>query len=108
VKRIVLADNMEVLPTIPSGSAALIYIDPPFNTGKEQRRVRLRTVRDEKSGDRKGFQGKKYRSVRVGSLAFDDRFDDFLDFLEPRLVEAKRVLSPTGSFFLHIDFREVH
>lgn len=108
MKRIVLADNLDVLPTIPSGTVDLIYIDPPFNTGKEQRRIRLRTVRDEERGDRTGFQGKRYRSVKVASLAFGDRFDDFLEFLEPRLVEAKRVLSPTGSFFLHMDCREVH
>lgn len=108
IRRIVLADNLEYLKTIPSGSVHLIYIDPPFNTGKRQSRIRLRTIRDDEHGDRTGFQGRRYRSIRIGSLAFEDRFDDFLCFLEPRLLEAKRVLAPYGSFFLHIDYREVH
>lgn len=108
MKRIVLADNLDYLPTIPTGSVDLIYIDPPFNTGKEQRRTRLQTIRDDEHGDRTGFQGRRYRSVQVASLAFRDRFDDFLEFLAPRLEEARRVLAPTGSFFLHIDYREVH
>jgi site-specific DNA-methyltransferase (adenine-specific) len=107
VNRIILADNMAVLPTIPDGSVALIYIDPPFNTGKVQRRTRIRTVRDD-AGDRVGFGGRKYRTIEVGTKAFADQFDDFLAFLEPRLREAYRILSPTGSFFLHIDYREVH
>ena len=106
--RIVLGDNMDVLPGIEDGAAALIYIDPPFNTGKAQRRERLRTVRDDQGGDRTGFQGRRYRTVRLGAQSFDDVFDDFLAFLEPRLVEAYRILSPTGSFFLHIDYREAH
>ncbi len=108
MNRIVLGDNMDVLPSIEDGAAALIYVDPPFNTGKAQRRERLRTVRDDEHGDRTGFQGKRYRTVRLGSQSFDDVFDDFLTFLEPRLAEAHRILSPTGSFFLHIDYREAH
>ncbi|WP_419920044.1 DNA-methyltransferase [Candidatus Poriferisocius sp.] len=85
----------------------LIYIDPPFNTGRTQSRVRLKTVRDV-DGDRTGFQGKRYKTTRLGSLSFEDSFDDFMAFLEPRLSEAYRLLSPAGSFFLHIDYREVH
>ncbi len=108
MQKIILADNLEVLPTLPDGSVDLVYIDPPFNTGREQRRTRLRTVRDDERGDRTGFQGKRYRSVAQGSLAFEDRFDDFLAFLEPRLVEARRLLAPTGALFFHIDYREVH
>ncbi|MFQ6096808.1 MAG: DNA methyltransferase, partial [Armatimonadota bacterium] len=106
--RIILADNMDVLPTIADGSVDLIYIDPPFNTGKIQQRTRIRALRDEEGGDRTGFQGKRYRTLALGTKAFADYFDDFLSFLEPRLLEAHRVLSPTGSFFLHMDFREVH
>jgi len=86
----------------------LIYIDPPFNTGKVQQRTRLRTVRDEQNGDRVGFGGRKYRTEERGRLAFADCFDDFLAFLEPRLREGYRVLRPTGSFFLHLDYREAH
>jgi len=106
--RIVLADNLTFLRNEPSDSHALIYIDPPFNTGKKQARNQLEVVRDEENGDRTGFQGKRYRSVKLGSASFDDIFDDFIGFLEPRLVEAYRVLKEDGSLFLHIDYREAH
>ena len=108
VNRIDLGDNLNVLPHIEDEAASLIYIDPPFNTGKVQRRERLRTVRDEVGGDRSGFQGRRYRTVKLGTLAFPDVFEDFLAFIEPRLQEAYRILSSHGSFFLHIDYREVH
>ena len=108
MRRIILADNMDVLPSIPDGSVNLIYIDPPFNTGKVQERTRIKTVRDEKSGDRVGFKGRKYRTEKLGTQAFEDAFEDFLNFLEPRLLEAHRILAADGSLFLHIDYREVH
>ena len=108
MNRIVLADNMDVLPAIPDGAARLIYIDPPFNTGKTQRNERLRTVRDEGGGDRAGFGGRRYRTLKLGSRSFADAFDDFLEFIEPRLIEAHRILAPDGSLFLHIDYRESH
>jgi site-specific DNA-methyltransferase (adenine-specific) len=107
VGRVVLADNLDVLPTLPSNSVDLIYVDPPFNTGKVQRRKRIRATRDAQ-GDRVGFQGRRYHSEEIASGSFRDRFDDFLHFLEPRLIEARRILSPYGCFFLHIDYREVH
>ena len=106
--RIILADNLGILPGIESGSVPLIYIDPPFNTGREQRRTRLRTERDEAGGDRVGFGGRRYRSTALGSHAFADLFDDFLGFIEPRLLELHRVLSAAGSLFFHIDYREAH
>jgi site-specific DNA-methyltransferase (adenine-specific) len=100
-------DNLRVLAAMPPGSFDLIYIDPPFNTGRIQRRTQLRTVRAV-NGDRTGFAGKRYASKAVGSKAFADTFDDYLAFLEPRLLEAKRVLRTTGSLFVHLDAREVH
>jgi site-specific DNA-methyltransferase (adenine-specific) len=105
--RIVLAENLAFLQTLPSASVPLIYIDPPFNTGKQQRLVRLRTTRDE-AGDRSGFNGRRYRSEPGEQKSFADTFGDYLWFLEPRLIEARRVLAPEGSFFLHLDPREVH
>ncbi len=105
---IVFGDNLEYLRTMPDGIVDLIYIDPPFNTGKKQARRTLRTVRDEESGDRVGFKGQRYRTIHVGSSEYNDSFDDYLGFLEPRLSEARRVLKPNGSFFLHVDYREVH
>jgi site-specific DNA-methyltransferase (adenine-specific) len=104
---IVHGDNLPILETIPTSSVDLIYIDPPFNTGKTQTRQRIATIRDDE-GDRTGFGGKRYRTVRIGSTGYDDSFDDYLGFLRPRLVEAHRVLKATGSLFFHIDYREVH
>lgn len=90
-----------------AGSVDLIYVDPPFNTGIRQGRLRLKTVRSER-GDRVGFGGRRYRTIRLGSSAFADRFDDYAAFLRPRLAEARRVLAPHGSIYVHLDYREVH
>lgn len=108
--RIHFADNLEVLRGLPDASVDLIYIDPPFNTGKVQARHRLRTQRvaPEEGGDRVGYKGQTYRSTVLSSLRFGDLFPDYLGFLEPRLTEAHRVLAPTGSLYLHLDYREVH
>ena len=100
-------DNLPILRSMVPQSVDLIYTDPPFNTGKKQARTQLRTVRDP-SGDRTGFKGQRYRSIKLASRAFDDDFDDYLAFLEPRLIEAHRVLRDSGSLYLHLDYREVH
>ncbi|MCA8942841.1 MAG: site-specific DNA-methyltransferase [Planctomycetes bacterium] len=105
--RIVLADNLAVLPEVADASVDLVYIDPPFNTGKTQRRTRTRAVRDA-SGGHTGFHGARYRKVELGESRYTDRFDDFQAFLRPRLEHAHRILAPHGSFFLHIDYREAH
>ncbi len=100
-------DNLHVLQQLPAESFDLIYIDPPFNTGKVQSRSRISTVRDE-DGDRTGFQGKRYKTAKLGAMEYKDVFDDYLAFIEPRMVEARRVLKNNGSLFFHIDYREVH
>ena len=100
-------DNLEVTRQFPDESFGLIYIDPPFNTGRSQSRTRIKTVQDE-AGDRVGFQGRRYRTTVVGSSSYADSFDDYLTFLVPRLEEAFRLLTADGSFFLHLDYREVH
>lgn len=102
-----LGDNLAVLSAFADGSFDLIYIDPPFNTGRTQARTQIRTVRDPE-GDRKGFKGQRYRTVRIGTRAYGDTFTDYLGFLEPRLEEARRLLKADGSLFFHIDYREVH
>jgi site-specific DNA-methyltransferase (adenine-specific) len=103
-----LGDNLEVIRRFPSAAFDLIYIDPPFNTGKRQRRTQLRTELAD-DGDRVGWSEKRYRTTRLASRWFADAFgDDYLAFLEPRLEEAHRLLAPDGSFFLHLDYREVH
>ena len=83
-------DNLPILCGLAEESFHLIYIDPPFNTGKTQSRSRLKTTRDA-DGDRIGFQGQRYRTTRLGSLEFPDAFSDYLDFLGPRLREAYRL-----------------
>lgn len=100
-------DNLPILKNLPSKSVHLVYIDPPFNTGKMQVRHRITTLRDD-DGDRTGFQGHRYRTVKIGSTGYSDHFDDYLGFLRPRLDEAHRILDSTGSLFFHIDYREVH
>jgi site-specific DNA-methyltransferase (adenine-specific) len=102
-----LADNMEVLPSLPGEAFQLIYIDPPFNTGKVQARKTLETVSD-LGGDRTGFGGRRYSTRLLAESSYHDTFDDYLGFLAPRLEEAHRLLSATGTFYFHIDYREAH
>ncbi|MDI6695393.1 MAG: site-specific DNA-methyltransferase [Anaerolineales bacterium] len=104
---IYFGDNLPILKTFPDGWVDLIYIDPPFNTGKSQRRTRIKAQQSER-GDRTGFSGRRYQTVRLGTQEYRDIFDDYLAFLAPRLEEAYRVLAPHGSLYFHIDYREVH
>jgi site-specific DNA-methyltransferase (adenine-specific) len=102
-----LGDNLEVLPRFEDGSFQMAYLDPPFNTGSVQTRRVLRTAASEK-GDRVGFGGRSYASEVLSSSSYRDSFADYLGFLEPRLREVRRVLHPTGTLYLHIDYREAH
>jgi len=120
--RIIHADNLAVLPTLPDGRFTLIYLDPPFNTGRVQARQALRHVRQVETDDADreasatetgigtitGFAGKRYERIRGDLLRYDDRFDDYWAFLEPRLVEAWRLLADDGTLYLHLDYREAH
>ena len=107
MRKITLADNLEILKGLPADTVDLVYVDPPFNTGKTQVRHRIETVRDD-DGDRTGFGGRRYKTIKVGTTGYIDFFSDYLDFLAPRLEEIYRVLSSHGSLFFHIDAREVH
>ena len=104
---IILGDNLDVLPALPDSHYQLIYVDPPFNTGKSQSRTRIRVTPDA-DGDRTGFQGRRYRTQVVGESRYADRFDDYIEFLRPLMTEAYRLLDDHGSLFFHIDYREVH
>jgi DNA modification methylase len=104
---LVHGDNLAVLPRLPDDAFDVVYIDPPFNTGRVQRRRTLQVVADV-NGDRTGFAGRRYRTHELGSLAYADAFDDYVAFLAPRLAHARRVLAPHGTLYVHLDPRESH
>ena len=108
---VLLGDNLKLLKKMADGSADLIYIDPPFNTGRMQARPQIRTIRDA-AGDRTGFGGHRYRTEKLtgakAGAGYVDSFDDFIGFIRPRMEEAYRILADNGSLFFHIDYREVH
>jgi len=104
---IYFGDNLPILQSFKDSIFDLIYIDPPFNTGKRQQRTSIETNQND-TGDRIGYGGKCYKTTVIDTKSFNDVFDDFIGFIEPRIVEAYRILSNTGSFFLHLDYREVH
>ena len=107
MRLILQGDSLAIARRLPDGCADLIYLDPPFNTGQRRVRTQVRTPLDA-DGDRQGFAGKRYRTEILGHRSFADSFGDYLGFLEPRLCEAFRLLSPQGSLFLHLNPREAH
>lgn len=81
---IIQADCLSVLEEMRTYSVDLIYIDPPFNTGKTQKRNNR-------------------------EMSYEDSFgEEFKDFLYPRIWEAYNVLKSNGSIFVHLDYRETH
>ena len=102
------ADADTVLPRLPSGAFELIYIDPPFNTGRTQRARRVSVQRDDAAGDRTGFGGRRYRTQPRGEIAFPDSFEDYSSFLTPKLERARELLAPQGTLYVHLDYREAH
>jgi len=100
-------DNLTVLKQIPDSSIQLVYIDPPFNTGREQQRSKVTTKRNNQ-GNRIGFKGERYETVKSTVLSYDDQFANYWEFLEPRIEEAFRVLANSGTLYLHLDYREAH
>jgi DNA modification methylase len=90
--RLIAGDNRQVLPELPDGSVDLIYIDPPFGTG---------TVRRGRKPEDEGEAAPSYRDV-------PNQPDRFVDWLEPVLEHSHRLLGPTGSLFVHLDYRAVH
>jgi len=106
--RVVLADNLEVLRSLPDACIDLVYVDPPFGTGRMRRLDSIRTG----SGAlrRRGFGGREYRFQVVSRQSYRDNLqrDLYLEFLHQRLVEVHRVLQPQGSLYLHLDYRASH
>lgn len=105
--RVIHGDNLQATIALPDESFRLIYLDPPFNTGRTQRRTSMTVVRSP-DGTRTGFKGHSYESIRGALYSYDDRFADYWEFLEPRLAEAWRLLDDRGTLYLHLDYRESH
>jgi DNA modification methylase len=101
---VLLGDNLDVLPRFEDESFHLVYADPPFNTGGTVTRRTLAVVPDE-AGDRVGFKGRRYASRLLKESSFRDSFEDYLGFLEPRLRELRRLLTASGTLYLHLDYR---
>lgn len=105
--RVLHGDNLTAMRAMPDESFQLVYMDPPFNTGRRQERQQTTMVRSE-DGSRTGFQGRSYDTVKGALYGYDDSFEDYWEFLEPRLVEAHRLLRDSGSLYVHLDYREAH
>ncbi|MCU1582606.1 MAG: hypothetical protein QOD27_761 [Microbacteriaceae bacterium] len=105
--RVIHGDNLEVVRDLPDEAFTLIYLDPPFNTGRSQRRQSTTSIRSP-SGTVKGFKGELYERIRGDLMSYDDQFEDYWTFLEPRLSEAWRLLADDGTLYLHLDYREAH
>lgn len=104
---VIHGDNLDAIAALPDTSFRLVYLDPPFNTGRTQSRQSM-TVKRSASGDRVGFQGRSYETVKGALTQYDDRFGDYWAFLEPRLEQAWRLLDEQGTLYLHLDYREAH
>ncbi|MFL5845036.1 MAG: DNA methyltransferase, partial [Solirubrobacteraceae bacterium] len=104
---VVESDNLPAMAALPLGSFDLVYMDPPFNTGRAQARDTVSVQRDD-AASRIGFAGRRYSSTLLSSLSYDDAFADYLSFLEPRLRAARDLLSAQGTLYFHIDYREAH
>jgi len=107
ILRVIHGNNLEVLDTLQPNTFKLIYMDPPFNTGKKQKRKPLKFISSE-DGDRVGFKGKTYKVEAGEELSYSDSFDNLSDFLRPRIEICKTLLTSDGSILVHLDYREVH
>jgi site-specific DNA-methyltransferase (adenine-specific) len=105
--RVIHADNLDVLAALPDGRFTLIYLDPPFNTGRRQARTGTTSIRSA-NGTITGFKGQRYERIRGDLYRYDDHFEDYWGFLEPRLIQAWRLLADDGTLYLHLDYREAH
>jgi len=89
--RLLQGDALEVTRALDPDSVDLVYLDPPFFTG--------RRLVGAKRGGRK-------------AAAFADQWhgdlDAYLAWLELRCAALREVLAPTGSIYVHLDWHAVH
>jgi len=104
---VIAADNATILSRLPDAAFDLVYVDPPFNTGRAQARHTLQVAADER-GERVGFGGRRYSSRLLQTVSYEDAFADYLAFLEPRLRRCRELLASHGTLYFHIDYREAH
>lgn len=89
--KLYLGDNLEVLRTLKSQSIDLIYIDPPFFSGRNYNVI---------WGDT--------NEVRTFGDIWEGGITSYLIWLNARLWEMKRVLKKTGSIYVHCDWHASH
>ncbi len=89
--RLIWGDNLHVMRQIPSSSVDLIYIDPPFFSGRYYNVM---------WGDN--------NEIRSYSDIWESGLDGYLIWLNARLYEMKRILKPTGSIYIHCDWHASH
>ncbi|MGN6169399.1 MAG: DNA-methyltransferase [Solirubrobacteraceae bacterium] len=104
---VIAGDNGPVLAQLPEGAFDLVYMDPPFNTGRPRKRDTV-TVHADLQGQRVGFGGRTYSSRLLRTLSYEDSYVDYLDFLGSRLRRLRALLAPHGTLYFHIDYREAH
>ena len=105
--QIIQGDNLQVLASLPDQSCQMVYLDPPFNTGRTQTKTR-RTMTRSETGSQVGFGGNRYDVTVEALQSYDDQFTDYWAFLGPRLEHCHRILHDTGTLYLHLDWREAH
>ena len=89
--RLIWGDNLHVMRQIPSNSVDLIYIDPPFFSGRQYNVI---------WGDNNELRS--FNDIWEGGM------DGYLIWLNVRLYEMKRLLKPTGSIYVHCDWHASH
>ena len=95
-----LGDNAAVLPTLPARFARLVYIDPPFGSQANY----VHEARLDGAADGRVSRAHAY-SDRWRASDADDGMGDYLDMLAPRLEAAARLMAPTGTLWVHLDWR---
>jgi site-specific DNA-methyltransferase (adenine-specific) len=104
---LIAGDNAPALANLPEGAFDLVYMDPPFNTGRPRTRDTV-AVHADLHSPRVGFGGRTYSSRLLRTLSYEDSFADYLDFLGVRLERVRALLAPHGTLYFHIDYREAH